>query len=88
MTIVRSLVAALGLSFLLVGCASESDDDGSAEDACPKPDPPAVAGAGPTVLPDVDDAQAPHAYTVEVVGRTPHDPAAFTQGLLHADGLL
>jgi glutamine cyclotransferase len=76
------------LSFLLFGCASEPDDDGSADDACPQPDPPAVAGVGPSVLPDVDDAQAPHAYTVEVVARTPHDPAAFTQGLLHADGLL
>jgi glutamine cyclotransferase len=71
----------------LFGCASESDD-GSAEDACPQPDPPAVAGAGPPVLPEVDDARAPHAYTVEVVDRMEHDATAFTQGLVHADGLL
>lgn len=85
-TTVRRLVAALGLPFLFLGCAS--DDDGSSEDACPQPEPPAVAGAGPPVLPEVDDAPTPHAYAVEVVDRTPHDTEAFTQGLLHADGLL
>lgn len=87
-TSVRRLVAALGLSILLFGCAPETKDGGNAEDACPQPDPPAVAGAGPSVLPDLEAAPTPHAYTVEVVDRTPHDPDAFTQGLLHADGLL
>jgi glutamine cyclotransferase len=65
--------------------ACTSDDP---EDACPQPDPPAVAGAGPSVLPDLDGASTPHAYTVEVVDRTEHDTTAFTQGLVHADGLL
>jgi glutamine cyclotransferase len=55
---------------------------------CPEPDPPAVAGAGPAVLPELGEESIPHAYTVEVVDRMPHDEAAFTQGLLHADGLL
>jgi glutamine cyclotransferase len=36
----------------------------------------------------MDDGSSPHAYSVEVVDRTQHDPDAFTQGLLHADGLL
>jgi glutamine cyclotransferase len=87
-TTVRRLVAALGLSCLFLGCASGPDDDASSEEACPQPDPPAVAGAGPPVLPEVDDAPTPYAYTVEVVDRLEHDTTAFTQGLVHADGLL
>ena len=83
MTGPRLLVAALAPAILLIACTSDPD-----EDACPQPDPPAVAGAGPSVLPDLNGGSTPHAYTVEVVDRMEHDTTAFTQGLLHADGRL
>ena len=54
---------------------------------CPAFDPPGVAGAGPAVVPE-STGSGPAAYTVEVVDRTPHDETAFTQGLIHAGGLL
>jgi glutaminyl-peptide cyclotransferase len=78
-------VAAL---LVLFGCASSTQS--SVDEPCPEPDPPAVAGAGPAVLPDSGDpsTSTPRPYTVEVVDRMPHDEAAFTQGLLHAHGLL
>ena len=76
-------MAALAPAILLFACTSDPD-----EDACPQPDPPAVAGAGPSVLPDLNGGSAPHAYTVEVVDRLEHDTTAFTQGLVHADGRL
>jgi len=79
----RLLVAALAPAILLIACTSDPD-----EDACPQPDPPAVAGAGPSVLPDLNGGSTPHAYTVEVVDRMEHDTTAFTQGLVHADGRL
>ena len=83
MTGPRLLVAALAPAILLIACTSDPD-----EDACPQPDPPAVAGAGPSVLPDLNGGSTPHAYTVEVVDRMEHDTTAFTQGLVHADGRL
>lgn len=79
------LAAALALTVLL-GCTSSTQS--SVGGPCPEPDPPAVAGAGPAVLPDRGDPTTPRPYTVEVIDRMPHDEAAFTQGLLHADGLL
>jgi glutamine cyclotransferase len=79
------LAAALALA-VLVGCTPSTQS--SVSGPCPQPDPPAVAGAGPAVLPDRGDSSAPRPYTVEVIDRLPHDEAAFTQGLLHADGLL
>jgi glutamine cyclotransferase len=82
------LVAALGPAIFLLACASDPDGQSNTEDGCPQPDPPAVAGAGPPVLPDLGGASIPHAYTVEVVDRLGHDTTAFTQGLVHADGLL
>lgn len=54
---------------------------------CPAFDPPGVPGAGPAVVPE-STGSGPAAYTVEVVDRTPHDETAFTQGLIHAGGLL
>jgi glutamine cyclotransferase len=79
-------VATLTPAILLLACTS--DEQANTDDACPQPDAPAVAGAGPPVLPDLDSAAAPRAYTVEVVDRMEHDITAFTQGLVHADGLL
>jgi len=54
---------------------------------CPALDPPAVAGAGPVVVPEPAGA-VPAAYTVEVIDRIPHDETAFTQGLIHAGGMI
>lgn len=82
------MVATLAPAVLLLACASEPNEQSNADDGCPQPDPPAVAEAGPQVIPDADDASGPHAYTVEVVDRLEHDVTAFTQGLVHADGLL
>ncbi|HEX6326627.1 MAG TPA: glutaminyl-peptide cyclotransferase [Jiangellaceae bacterium] len=86
MTGLRRMLAALAPAVLLLACTS--DEQANTDDACPQPDVPAVAGAGPPVLPDPDGAPAPRAYTVEVVDRMEHDITAFTQGLVHADGLL
>lgn len=82
------MLAALAPTIVLLACTSGPDEQANAEDACPQPDAPAVAGAGPAVIPDMDDAPTPHAFTVEVVDRLEHDTTAFTQGLVHADGLL
>jgi glutamine cyclotransferase len=79
------LAAALALP-ILIGCASSTQS--SVVGTCPEPDPPAVTGARPAVLPDRGDSSSPRPYTVEVIDRIPHDEGAFTQGLLHADGLL
>ena len=76
-------MAALAPVILLIACTSDPDDG-----ACPQPDSPAVAGAGPSVLLDLDEESTPRAYTVEVVDRMEHDTTAFTQGLVHADGRL
>jgi glutamine cyclotransferase len=67
--------------------ATDPGDDATAGDPpeCPVLDPPAVAGAGPEVVPEPAGTE-PAAYTVEVVDRVPHDVTAFTQGLIHADG--
>ena len=85
MTCARRPAATLALTVLL-GCTPTTQS--SVSGPCPEPDPPAVAGAGPAVLPDRGDSSAPRPYTVEVIDRLPHDETAFTQGLLHADGLL
>ena len=80
------VVAALALPILL-GCTPPTQS--SVGGTCPEPDPPAVGGTGPAVLPDRSDpSTTPRPYTVEVIDRLPHDDAAFTQGLLHAGGLL
>ncbi|MGH8825769.1 MAG: glutaminyl-peptide cyclotransferase [Jiangellaceae bacterium] len=67
------------------GASGESAEGG--EPDCPALDPPAVAGAGPLVVPE-SAGPGPASYTVEVLERTPHDDTAFTQGLIHADGLI
>ena len=63
----------------------------------PAPDPqapepgtaPAAAGPSlPTGLPDGADGPGAARWTVEILERRPHDPAAFTQGLEMADGSL
>ncbi|HET6728975.1 MAG TPA: glutaminyl-peptide cyclotransferase [Jiangellaceae bacterium] len=68
------------------GDAGNDPTAGSLPD-CPALDPPAVAAAGPVVVPESAGA-VPAAYTVEVIDRTPHDEMAFTQGLIHAGGLI
>jgi glutamine cyclotransferase len=68
------------------GNAGDDPAAGSPPD-CPALDPPAVAAAGPVVVPESAGA-VPAAYTVEVIDRTPHDDMAFTQGLIHAGGLI
>lgn len=64
--------------------------------AAPAPDPqtpepstaPAAGPSLPTGLPDSADGPGAARWTVEILERRPHDPAAFTQGLEMADGSL
>lgn len=50
---------------------------------------PAAAGPSlPTGLPDGADGPGAARWTVEILERRPHNPAAFTQGLEMADGVL
>ncbi len=77
----------LSLCVLLLGCGTDSGED-SADDGCPEPDAPDTAEDGPNVLPEQTDGSEPQPYTVEIVDQLPHDPTAFTQGLVHADGLM
>ncbi len=49
---------------------------------------PAAASANPSGLPDLDSEAGAARWTVEILERRPHDPAAFTQGLEMADGAL
>lgn len=69
--------------------SSDAGDDATAGSLpdCPALDPPAVADSGPVVVPE-SAGSGPAAYTVEVIDRTPHDEIAFTQGLIHAGGLI
>ena len=61
-------------------------------DAGSEPLDPATAPApgpnGSTGLPDGADGPGAARWTVEILERLPHDPAAFTQGLEMADGVL
>ncbi|MGH8776929.1 MAG: glutaminyl-peptide cyclotransferase [Jiangellaceae bacterium] len=80
-------LGALGVA-AVVGLADGRTDaasDGEPLD-CPDLDAPAGSDAGPLVVPP--SAGTPAAYTIEVVDRLPHDESAFTQGLIHAGGLL
>ena len=57
----------------------------------PEPQVPAPTTASPdpsTGLPDGADGAGIARWTVEILERRPHDPAAFTQGLEMADGVL
>lgn len=60
--------------------------------ATPAPEPqapdPAAGPNGSTGLPDGADGPGIARWTVEILERRPHDPAAFTQGLEMADGSL
>ena len=60
--------------------------------ATPAPEPqapePAAGPNGSTGLPDGTDGPGIARWTVEILERRPHDPAAFTQGLEMADGVL
>ena len=60
--------------------------------ATPAPEPqapdPAAGPNGSTGLPDGADGAGIARWTVEILERRPHDPAAFTQGLEMADGVL
>ena len=74
-----------------------SNSESPKPDATPAPDPqnpePAAApAAGPQLPESVSDSESPEPdaarWTVEILERRPHDPAAFTQGLEMADGSL
>ena len=69
------------LSVLLLAALASACDDGTPTDPGPPddPDPPEA----PQVLPPGFDL-----YTYEVVATYPHDPGAFTQGLVLDDGVL
>lgn len=68
--------------------------DSSAADAAPvaaadgEEPAAAPAPANPSGLPDLDSETGAARWTVEILERRPHDPAAFTQGLEMADGAL
>ena len=70
----------------LVGCGAKPT--ASASPSAPTPPPNGVASA-PTAAPSwASAAPAPvPAYTYQVVGTFPHDPAAFTQGLVYLKGV-
>ena len=57
-----------------------TDREPSTDDAATEGDDAPSAGRWPTPLADLDP-DAPAEWTVEVLDRFPHDPAAFTQGL-------
>lgn len=45
-------------------------------------------GRGPSAAPMTQEARAPARYRFSIVATHPHDPEAFTQGLLYRDGFL
>ena len=83
------IVGLLFILFLLFGCAQ-----GGIE-VNPPPLPPATDPAPPTLPlptlpppPTVSEFVEPLQLGFEIVAVYPHDPAAFTQGLLWVDGRL
>ena len=89
------MVAAGGFA---VGCSPAGTESpalvttpGSPDSAPPGSEPAAAPAPGPngsTGLPDGADGPSAARWTVEILERRPHDPAAFTQGLEMADGVL
>ncbi len=73
--------AGLALCLPVLGCAPESTSEE------PAPAPPTMAG-NQTLHPVAIPATVPERLRVEVLETQPHDPAAFTQGLLVHQGYL
>jgi glutamine cyclotransferase len=82
-----SVAVALGgiVAVAAVVGGDPADESPPGTRSCPQLDP--VSRSQADVVPAPAGA-IPAAYTVEVVERNPHDGGAFTQGLLHAGGLL
>jgi glutaminyl-peptide cyclotransferase len=82
-----SVAVALGgiVAVAAVVGGDPADESPPGTRSCPQLDP--VSRGQADVVPAPAGA-IPAAYTVEVVERNPHDRGAFTQGLLHAGGLL
>lgn len=82
------VLGALGAAAVAgIGGDGGSGDLGRAASTCPDLGGPSSPGTSAAVLPATDGPD-PAAYTLEVVARTPHDESAFTQGLVHAGGLM
>ena len=90
-TVRRTCIAGalLLLALLLAACSAPQGADPAAAAA---PASPAATSAGPTAVPtlppDAHPTQlvAPKLYIYRVLDTYPHDPAAFTQGLIVRDG--
>ena len=80
-------------SDLATGGPTADASTGVGDDACrqparlPRARPAGRRRSGPVVVPEPAGA-VPAAYTVEVIDRIPHDETAFTQGLIHAGGMI
>ncbi|HSK27688.1 MAG TPA: glutaminyl-peptide cyclotransferase [Jiangellales bacterium] len=90
----RGLVVAVAAGVLAAGAGvvAWTAMGGSEDGSCPSatlPEAPSATG-GLAAAPSAADAEAagPTPYEVEVLARYPHDPAAFTQGLLVRDGVV
>jgi glutaminyl-peptide cyclotransferase len=82
-----SVAAAVGgiVAVAAVVGGDPADESPTGTRSCPQLDP---VGRDQAEIVPAPAGTIPAAYTVEVVGRNPHDRGAFTQGLLHAGGLL
>jgi glutamine cyclotransferase len=68
---------------LLVGCGEKPASAASPSSLAPStPSPVLAAATSPAAAPPVVD------YTYQVIGTFPHDPGAFTQGLVYLKGVL
>ena len=54
----------------------------------PTEPPPAIETAVPTPTEISETTSSPIIYTYEIINSYPHDPTAFTQGLIYLDGVL
>lgn len=70
----------------LVGCGGKPT--ASAHPSAPTPPPNGVASASIAGPPSATGTAPVPEYTYQVVGTFPHDPAAFTQGLVYLKGVL
>lgn len=78
---------AIALTLILLGCAAPN-----ASPAAPTATPTITLTPTPTVTPTPSATPTPIGYVqhyrAEVIARYPHDPTAYTQGLLWVDGLI
>ena len=102
--LVAAIAAAVGCSPAATGAPPVTAANSPAPTVSPEPgnptaadaapvaaadgDEPAATSANPSGLPDLDSEAGAARWTVEILERRPHDPAAFTQGLEMADGAL